>query len=250
MYMIGYRQRRALRAVGVLLAGGLALGALGACASSSTRGQGSAGTATSSSAPLRSAGGPAPTGGGLQQPVSGSTRSGGASGGGAPVATSRPISVVGTSGQTYAVNLWSSSTVTDCAAHSYGTKVPAFLRTHPCRSAHRVLVTVPYNGRTAVLSEVDVDIPAAGADPYKNASGLATLERADGTGGLNGLLREGVRIPGVASAIPFREAFEVYGQDTGVTIFDAWWQSGATADQDPKLVQLEMDLYLTSLGSA
>jgi hypothetical protein len=159
--------------------------------------------------------------------------------------------VTGTNtGTRYVAHVYASDTITDCAAHAYGARMIAFLRAHPCRLAHRVLATVDADGRTVVLSAISTSFGGSGADPYSGASKFRELEEADGTGSINDLLREGHHIAGVASRIPPTEAFQVVGQDQGVTVFDAWWAIGTTPDQAPALVNLEQDLFLTPLASA
>jgi len=76
------------------------------------------------------------------------------------------------------------------------------------------------------------------------------LENAPGTGSINDLLRDGASMPGASGEIPPHEAFQVYSQDTGVTVFDAWFVHGSTPDQDPRLVSLEEDLFLSRLTTA
>lgn len=163
----------------------------------------------------------------------------------------RTITVTGTTTQTrYVAHVYASDTITDCAAHAYGATMIAFLRAHPCRPAHRVLATVDTAGRTAVLSTISTSFAGTGADPYSGVGKFRQLEEADGTGSINDLLREGHHVAGIASRIPAREAFSVVGQDQGVTVFDAWWASGTTPDQEPALLKLEQDLFLTPLASA
>lgn len=160
----------------------------------------------------------------------------------------RVVTVTGTeTGNTYRIAIWAHDSITDCAAHAYGTKMVNFLRAHPCGRTSRVLATLKLAGRTVALSEIDTAFPGTDADPYGNAGKFKKLELADGTGSIEDLLQEGYRAPGVGSKIPDSEAFEVLGEDTGVSIFDAWYASGHTADQDPSLVKLDRDLFLAGL---
>lgn len=163
----------------------------------------------------------------------------------------RTVTVTGTqSGHTYVVGVWATSKVTNCAAHAYGAPLIAFFRQHPCTSATRRLVTLDSaDGRRLAMSIIVVECQYGGAtDPYADAGLLTTMERADGTGSMNDLLREGVRVPGMQSAIPRDEAFAVDSQDTVVTIFDAWYTTNATTPDDPSIVQLEHDLFLTPVA--
>jgi hypothetical protein len=66
---------------------------------------------------------------------------------------------------------------------------------------------------------------------------------------MNDLLREGVRIAGVADAIPAHEAFGVFVQDDAVAIMDAWWAKGPTEDQDHTLLAAEQNLFLSPVAS-
>lgn len=171
----------------------------------------------------------------------------------APSRKATQLSVTGSeTGKPYAVQLWAVDHVTDCAAHAYGTKIVSFLRAHPCQSATRRLFTLDLDGRTVAVSTVAVTLPPYGggssADIYRYAGQFVQLENANGTGSMNDLLREGVRVPGVQSAIPSNEAFLVAGQDLGVTIFDAWYVTGPTPDQAVALVAVEHDLTLTPVS--
>ncbi|WP_375497582.1 hypothetical protein [uncultured Jatrophihabitans sp.] len=149
----------------------------------------------------------------------------------------------------YNVTVWDSDDIADCSTHAYGTAMIRFLGAHPCRSAHRVLATLPLNGRTVALSAITTSFPGTPADPYGTTEMFIKLEQADGTGAVNDLLREGGTLPG-ANAIPSDEAFSVVSQDAGVTVFDAWYLTGRTMDQAPALVKLEQDLFLTPFTSA
>ncbi len=164
-------------------------------------------------------------------------------------AVGRTITATGYSGRTYVATVRAEDTVTDCAAHSYGTPMISFFRRHPCpNGAGRRLVTIPFHGRTLALSMIQVD---AQAGPRSNrdywSTKLAQLEAAPGTGGLDDLLRSGVRPAGFPAIIPAHEAFVVTGQDASIEIFDAWYLDGPTADQDPDLVQLAHDIFLTRI---
>jgi hypothetical protein len=155
----------------------------------------------------------------------------------------------GTPPQAYDVTVWDSDDIADCSTHAYGATMIRFLGAHPCRGAHRVLATVPLNGRTVALSLISTSFPGTPTDPYATTAAFIKLEQADGTGAMNDLLREGGTLPG-AQNIPSTEAFTVLSQDAGVTVFDAWYLGGRTADQDPALVALERNLYLSPLQDA
>ncbi|TAM91677.1 MAG: hypothetical protein EPN43_03850 [Jatrophihabitans sp.] len=163
-----------------------------------------------------------------------------------PAVPLRTISVAAQDGRTYQVRVWAEDRIGDCAAHSYG-QVVQYFREHPCRGASRRLITLDAGGRAVGMSVITVGC-ASGPEPdhvYDYAAQFAALERADGTGGINDLLREGAHMPG-PSAIPANEAFEVQSQDVGVFVFDAWYLQGPTASQDPALIALEQSLVLTA----
>ena len=178
--------------------------------------------------------GPAPSGATSQPPAPG---------------IGRTITATTPSGHTYVATVQAEDVVSDCAANAYGTPVISYFRQHPCpRGAGRRLVTIPLGGRTVALSMIEVDAQVGPpGDLYKYAAQLNQLERANGTGGLNDLLRSGKRPAGWPAAIPPNEAFVVTGEDDTVDIFDAWYLTGSTANQDPALVQLVNDLFLTPI---
>jgi protein kinase-like protein len=161
----------------------------------------------------------------------------------------RTITATTPSGHSYVATVRAEDTVADCAANSYGAPVIDYFRQHPCpRGAGRRLVTIPFEGRTVALSMIEVDAQVGPpGDLYKYAAQLNQLERADGTGGLDDLLRSGTRPAGWPAAIPPNEAFVVTGQDDTVDVFDAWYLTGPTANHDPALVQLVDDLLLTPI---
>jgi serine/threonine-protein kinase len=161
----------------------------------------------------------------------------------------RTITATTPSGHTYVATVQAEDVVSNCAAHSYGTPVIDYFRQHPCpRGAGRRLVTIPFEGRTVALSMIEVDAQVGPpGDLYRYAAQLNQLERAAGTGGLDDMLRSGTRPAGWPAAIPPDEAFVVTGEDDTVDIFDAWYLTGPTANQDPTLSQLVNDLFLTPI---
>ncbi|MGN6608701.1 MAG: hypothetical protein ACTHMS_17035 [Jatrophihabitans sp.] len=225
---------------------GLLLGAaavlLAACSSTVVTGTGTGtGSATSStpSGPSASPTAAPPAGPGLPAPGTASP-----SGSGAPAVPMRTVHVPLPQGGALTMDLWAHDRITDCAAHSYG-QVAAFFRQHQCRGADRLLWTFPRQARTVALAVEDVGLPPAPApDIYRWAERFIALENADNTGSIDDLLREGYVIPG-ADHIPADEAFRVVGQDNGVAVFDAWYLDGPTTPQDPQLLALEQELYLT-----
>ena len=164
--------------------------------------------------------------------------------------TNPVITVHGADGSPYEVEMLASDQVTDCAAHSYGAPIIEYFRAHPCKTATRRLFGILVKGRVAIMSTIVVTCALGPRrDPYRWTGKLYRLERANGTGSMNDLLREGVRIAGVPSAIPAHEAFGVFAQDDAVAIMDAWWTKGPTQDQDGTLLAAEQNLFLSPVAS-
>ena len=161
------------------------------------------------------------------------------------------ITAQGYSGRTYTATIAAQDQVANCAASSYGTTLIEYFQQHPCpEGASRRLETIPYQGQTVALSIIEVAATAGPpGDLYEYAAQLDQLENAPNTGGLDDLLRSGVRPPGWPSAIPANETFLVTGEDATVCIFDAWYLEGATVPQDPALVNLIHDIFLTPLAT-
>jgi hypothetical protein len=147
-------------------------------------------------------------------------------------------------GASYVVQVWADVTDASCADHAYGAKMIAFLREHPCDGLERLLATTTVHGRPVGLAESITAFRGTAKDPYKYTSEFMRLERADGTGSINDLLREGYRLPSGPRHIPAHEAFTVLGQDDGATVWDAWYLDGTTPDNDPPLITMAQDLFL------
>jgi len=161
----------------------------------------------------------------------------------------KTVTVEGTTtGRRITGDIYASDTLATCAGHAYGGPMISFLREHDCLGAHRVLSTVVVNGRLAVLSAVDASFRPIGNDPYAATGQFVKLERADDTGSIDDLLREGHPIPGIASRIPAHEVFQVIAQDNSATVLDAWYVTGSTSDDDSALKDLETDVFLTTLS--
>lgn len=154
-----------------------------------------------------------------------------------------PTTVAGDDGNAYAMRIYAADSLDDCAAHSYGTSARRFLQENPCQAAHRLIAITRLGSRRLALSIITVDFAG---DPY-TAARFVDLERAPGTGGMNDLLREGHRMPGVASHIPSTEAFSVRRSGSTVAVLDAWWLRGHTADHEADLVALEDALFPSTL---
>lgn len=170
---------------------------------------------------------------------------------GSSAPTGRHIVFTGTVSQRrYQAVIWASDTIRNCAAHAYGAPMIAFLQSHPCGPTHRVLATVYVNGRDVDVSSIATSFAGRGARVYVPTEQFVRLEEANGTGSINDLLREGASMPGGTGQIPAHEAFQVLSQDTGADVLDAWYQTGPTRDQDPFLLSLEQDLFLSRLTSS
>jgi hypothetical protein len=144
----------------------------------------------------------------------------------------------------YVVKIWWDVEDETCFDHAYGDQIVSFLIRHPCSGLHRYLATTTVNGRPVGFALSSTGFPGRPRDLYGEAGKFAQLEQADGTGSLNDLLREGYRIPNGPASIPSGEAFNVLGQDQGVTVWDAWYLDGSTPPNDPALITMTQDLFL------
>ena len=147
---------------------------------------------------------------------------------------------------TYNVAVWQQRNDPTCVGHAYGRPVIAFLAAHPCYNGlNRILGTITINGRAAGFAQSTLTIQTpAGQDPYKNSEAFKKLLEANNTGSITDLLRDGYRLPAGPTAIPAHEAFTVLGQDSTIEIWDAWYLSGPTPDNDPALVKAATDTFL------
>jgi predicted small secreted protein len=224
----------------------LAAGAVVASCSSTTDGTGTStasGGAASSTPDFPSGSPPASSG---PTPAS-ATTSGSASNPGvhpAPATPLRTATVHADKGVTYVVNIWADVKDASCFDHAYGKAIVAFLTEHPCRGLDRVLGTTTVHGRPVGFAESATGFSGTPKDPYAYASEFTKLENADGTGSINDLLREGYRLPSGPTSVPASEAFNVLGQDNGVTVWDVWYLDGPTPANDKALVQMTQDIFL------
>jgi hypothetical protein len=161
-----------------------------------------------------------------------------------PSAPLKTITVRTADSVTYVVKLWADVENDTCFDHAYGSAVVTFLTKHPCTGLRRVLGTTAVKGRGVGFAESATGFHSPGSDPYKWASEFIKLEEQDGTGSINDLLREGYRLPEGPAKIPSSQAFNVIGQDEGVTIWDAWYLDGPTPDNDKALIKMTVDLFL------
>jgi hypothetical protein len=147
-------------------------------------------------------------------------------------------------GTTYVIKIWWDVKNDTCFDHAYGQPIITFLTEHPCTGLERYLATTTVHGRPVGFAESATAFPGTARDPYRWAGRFVTLENANGTGSLNDLLREGYRLPSGPTAVPGGEAFNVIGQDQGVTVWDAWYLNGPTPTNDPALIKMTQDVFL------
>ena len=144
----------------------------------------------------------------------------------------------------YLVKIWAQVENPTCYDHAYGQPIITFLTEHPCSGMTRILATTTVGGRPVGFAETATSFTGTTANPYIYSSKFTQLEEANNTGSINDLLREGYRLPSGPTAIPAHEAFEVLGQDNGVTIWDAWYLDGPTPDNAKPLMTMAQDLFL------
>ena len=163
----------------------------------------------------------------------------------APSTPEREVTVTSSDGtRTYDIKIWWQVSDTDCADHAYGTPVIQYLTAHPCMGLTRLLATTTVNGRAAGFAQSSIGFVGNAPDVYQVAGNFAVLEKKNGTGSINDLLREGYRLPNGPPKLPSSEAFDVESQDSDVTIVDAFYLSGSTPNNDKALVQMAQDVYL------
>jgi hypothetical protein len=162
----------------------------------------------------------------------------------APPAPLRTATVHAPDGTTYVVKLWANVTDPTCFDHAYGKPIITFLTEHPCRGLERFLGTTTVNGRPVGFAESATAFPGTAKDPYYYATRFSQLEKADGTGSIDDLLRDGYRLPSGPTSVPSPDAFNVIGQDEGVTVWDAWYLDEPTPFNDKPLVQMTTDIFL------
>jgi hypothetical protein len=161
-----------------------------------------------------------------------------------PSSPLRTVTVHGASGHTYVVKIWADVRNDSCFDHAHGGPIVTFLTEHPCRGLQRYLATTTVGGRPVGFNLSSTGFEGTTADPYVYAGQFAHLEEQDGTGSIDDLLAEGYRLPEGPTAVPASEAFDVLGQDQGVTIWDAWYLDGPTTPNAKPLMTMAQDLFL------
>ena len=144
----------------------------------------------------------------------------------------------------YVIEIWAEVKTDTCADHAYGEPVVNFLTEHPCTGLDRVLATTTVAGREVGFAESTLGFSGKVPDVYRVATKFQNLVRRDGTGNLDDLLRDGYRLPSGPTFVPSPDAFNVLGQDAGVSVFDAWYLDGTTSHNDRPLVHMTEDVFL------
>jgi hypothetical protein len=160
-----------------------------------------------------------------------------------PTTPLRTATVHGTHG-TYVIKVWARVHAATCADHAYGTAVINYLTAHPCTGLDRLLATTVVHGRPVGFAQSSLGFEGVSPRVYEVAGHFRTLVTKDGTGNLKDLFRSGYRLPSGPTHVPSPDAFSAQGQDSGVTIVDAWYLDGSTPDNDPALVAMANDIYL------
>jgi hypothetical protein len=156
----------------------------------------------------------------------------------------RTVNVHAGDGHRYTVKIWAEVKDSTCFDHAYGEQMISFLTKHPCGGLRRLLATTTVQGRPVGFAVSETGFAGTASDPYKWSAEFVRLENADGTGSVNDLLREGYRLPQGPAQVPAGEAFNVIGQDNGVTVWDAWYLDGPTPTNAKPLMELTQDLFL------
>jgi hypothetical protein len=161
-----------------------------------------------------------------------------------PATPLRTATVHASGGRTYVVKVWAEVSDPTCFDHAYGTAMITFLTKHPCRGLRRLLATTTVGGRGVGFAESSTGFDGTPQDPYVYATEFRKLELANNTGSIKDLFMEGYRLPAGPTAVPDSEAFNVVGQDSGVTVWDAWYLDGPTPDGDKALIRMTEELFL------
>jgi len=161
-----------------------------------------------------------------------------------PSAPLRTATVHASDGATYVVKIWADVKDDTCFDHAHGGPIVTFLTKHPCGGLERFLATTTVQGRPVGFALSATGFPGTAKDPYKYAGQFSELEQKDGTGSIDDLMMDGYRLPQGPPHIPAGEAFNVLGQDSGVTVWDAWYLDGSTPNDDKALITMTEDLFL------
>jgi hypothetical protein len=144
----------------------------------------------------------------------------------------------------YVIEIWAEVKTATCADNAYGHRVISFLTAHPCTGLDRVLATTTVAGRPVGFAESSLGFTGQYPDVYRVASRFEDVVRRDGTGNLIDLFRLGYRLPSGPTSVPSPDAFNVLGQDAGVSVFDVWYLDGPTRHNEHPLVHMTRDVFL------
>jgi hypothetical protein len=144
----------------------------------------------------------------------------------------------------YVIEIWAEVKTATCADHAYGARVIDFLTAHACTGLDRVLATTTVEGRSVGFAESSLGFSGTYPEVYRVASKFEDVVRRDGTGNLADLFREGYRLPTGPTSVPSPDAFNVLGQDAGVSVFDVWYLDGPTRRNERPLVRMTRDIFL------
>lgn len=144
----------------------------------------------------------------------------------------------------YVIEIWAEVKTATCADYAYGNRVIDFLTAHPCTGLDRVLATTTVAGRPVGFAESSLGFSGKYPEVYRVATRFEALVRRDGTGNLTDLFREGYRLPTGPTSVPSPDAFNVLGQDAGVSVFDVWYLDGPTRHNERPLVHMTRDIFL------
>jgi len=162
-----------------------------------------------------------------------------------PPATPLRTKTVHSGTRTYVIKVWFDINNATCADHAYGAQMIAFLQQHKCFGLKRILATTVVNGQEVGFNVAQLGFPGtSSSDPYGVVEQFRNLVNADGTGNINDLLREGYRLPSGPTSVPSPDAFKTVGQDEGIEVYDMWYLSGPTPNNDPVLLQMAQDIFL------
>lgn len=160
-----------------------------------------------------------------------------------PSAPLRTATVHAPDGATYVIKIWADVKNATCADHAYGPMVQ-FLTTHKCYSMERVLATTTVHGQAVGFNATSTGFPGTAANPYSGTEAFRAYVEKDGTGSINDLTREGYRLPTGPATVPSPDAFTTVGQDAGVSVYDIWYLTGPTPENDPLLIKMAQDIFL------
>lgn len=161
----------------------------------------------------------------------------------APAQPLRTATVHAPDGTTYVIKIWVDVKNTTCADHAYGPMVQ-FLTTHKCDGMGRRLATTTVNGQDVGFNVMSTSFPGTAANPYAGTEAFRAYVEKEGTGSINDLLREGYRLPSGPTSVPSPDAFATVGQDAGVSVYDMWFLSGPTPENDPSLIKMAQNIFL------